>query len=172
MLKKKKVTQLENSDAIASSDLSDLSPILSISMEDCFHGHTLFLLLFSFYLSSSLFASSSCTQSCKYRYSLRWLWPPHPSTCIKGFVTSQKPIIGKSCQHFLQNRESNPLSFFHTNYYKLFSPWTSLWFIPNKVVESDLFDNSCQEHVTPLFKNPPLVSYLSKGKGQSPNDHL
>ena len=103
--KKKNVTQLENSDTIASSDLSDLSPILSISMEDYFHGHTLSLLLFSFYLSSSLFASSSCTQSCKYRYSLRWLWPPHPSTCMKGFVTSQKPIIGKSCQHFLQNRQ-------------------------------------------------------------------
>ena len=101
----KKLNNLLNSDTIASSDLSDLSPILSISMEDYFHGHTLSLLLFSFYLSSSLFASSSCTQSCKYRYSLRWLWPPHPSTCMKGFVTSQKPIIGKSCQHFLQNRQ-------------------------------------------------------------------
>ena len=104
--KKKKSPSQKIVKPIASSDVSDLSPILSINMKDGFHGHTLSLSLFSFYLSSSLFASSSSTQSCKYRYSLRWLWPPYPSTCIKGFFTSQNPIIGKSCQHFLQNRQN------------------------------------------------------------------
>lgn len=101
--KKKKITQPENSEANSQLRCLWFKPNFKYQYEGWLSwAHS--LSLFSFYLSSSLFASSSSTESCKYRYSLRWVWPPYPSTCIKGFFTSQNPIIGKSCQHFLQNR--------------------------------------------------------------------
>ena len=71
----------------------------------CAHSISLTIFLLPHLLS--LFASSSSTQPCKYRYSLRHslrrLWSSHPSTCTKGFFTSQNPIIGKSCQLYLRN---------------------------------------------------------------------